>query len=480
MGLLAIGSMITKDPNTLIIDGGDTIQGSPFSSYVAENAISPNPIAGIMNHIGYDYITLGNHDFNYGYETLTAYLKDLNAAPLCGNVTIKKSSQKDLIHSTALHKTANGLKVGIIGLTTDFINVWEQKANLKHFHISDTFAAAKKLIGQIQEDADILVGIYHGGFEKDLESGQRVSFTSENIACKLCESFPFDLILTGHQHLPICNQTIAGTHIVQTPMNGTRLAKICISYDEEISQTHIESQLLVPDGLKLPSYSQDYDFLQRKVQDWLDVFIGHLDTDLVPQDHLSMALTGSPITNFLNQVQLEASGADISCTSLANKIMGLPKEVTLRHIVSTYIYPNTLVVKEVTGKNIKEALERSAQYFHLEEDLVTVSDRFMKPKVAHYNYDYYSGIDYRINLYKPVGSRVESILFKGKPIKDSHTYSLAMNNYRSSGTGGYDFYKDCPVIKDIQMTTTDMVTAYIRKHKLVTVDPHKYFTVISK
>ncbi len=191
-----------------------------------------------------------------------------------------------------------------------------------------------------------------------------------------------------------------------------------------------------------------------------------------------MALNGSLITNFLNQIQLEVSGADISCTSLANKVMGLPKEVTLRNIVSTYIYPNTLVVKEVTGKQIKIALERSAEYFHLEDGLITISSTFMKPKVAHYNYDYYSGIDYRINLTKPIGSRVESILFMGEPIKDNHKYSLVMNNYRASGTGGYNFYKDCPTLKDIQVTTTDMVTDYIRKYKEVKIDSHDYLTVI--
>ncbi len=218
MGLLALANMIEKDGNTLIIDGGDTIQGSPFASYLVENPISPNPIAEILNHIGYDYVTLGNHDFNYGYNTLTNYLKDLKAKCLCANVIITKDGEKALIGSTHIHKTQSGLKVGIIGLTTDYINVWEQKSNLKHFHIFDTFAAAKRYLPQLKE-TDFVIGIYHGGFEKDLETGQLVSHTSENIANKLCETFPFDLLLTGHQHLPICGQTLAGTHIVQTPMN---------------------------------------------------------------------------------------------------------------------------------------------------------------------------------------------------------------------------------------------------------------------
>jgi 2',3'-cyclic-nucleotide 2'-phosphodiesterase/3'-nucleotidase len=134
--------------------------------------------------------------------------------------------------------------------------------------------------------------------------------------------------------------------------------------------------------------------LEDKIQEWLDTPVGVLDTKLQPTTHLDMALNGSNLANFINQIQLESSNADISCTTFANVIKGFSENVTVRDILSTYPYPNTLAVLEVNKNILKLALERAASYFENNNGNVTVSERFLKPKVEHYNYDYFSNINY--------------------------------------------------------------------------------------
>ena len=82
-GFLCMMEQFKKDGNTLVIDGGDTIQGSPFTTYISRLGLPKNPIAEVMNKAGYDYITLGNHDFNYGYDYLKSYLDYIDAKCLC-------------------------------------------------------------------------------------------------------------------------------------------------------------------------------------------------------------------------------------------------------------------------------------------------------------------------------------------------------------------------------------------------------------
>ena len=191
-----------------------------------------------------------------------------------------------------------------------------------------------------------------------------------------------------------------------------------------------------------------------------------------------MAINGSYLANFINQIQLEESGADISVTSFANSIKGFDKDVTVRDITSTYMFPNTLVILEIDGKTLKLALERCASYFDTSDGEIKVSELFLKPKVEHYNYDYFSGIEYTFDITKELGNRVTSIKFKGQPVKYDDKLTLAMNNYRATGAGGYEFYTECEKVKEILKEMPDIIIDYFRNHNEVIVDKSKYITVI--
>ncbi len=475
MGMLNIMNNYKKDGNTLIIDAGDTIQGSPFTTYLSQNPPKIHPVAQVFNTAGYDYVTLGNHEFNYGYDYLASYVQHLDAKVLCANITDKTNELP--LQASNIKVLENGLKVGVIGFTTDFIPIWEKPQNLEHFDVHDTFSAVKTAHDELREQVDLLIGIYHGGFENDIHTHDVLTTSSENIGFKICKELSFDVLLTGHQHMPIPTHEILGTHIVQTAHNGTTYAKV----DIEVSQTGettITSSLNDPGLVAEKSMYEALLPLEKDVQTWLDSPVGHLNVSLQPTSHLDMALHGTPLANFINQIQLEVSGADIACTSFANSIKGFNQDVTVRDIVSTYVYPNTLIVRRVTGAALKSALEVCASYFELNGEEVSISRSFVYPKESHYNYDYFANLTYKFDITKPIGERVVSMVFEGEEVTPKQELTLAMNNYRSSGVGGYECYLDCEVVQDIQVEMTELIINYFHEHKQVTVDPTTYFEVL--
>ena len=465
MGLLSM--RFPKDENTLIIDGGDTIQGSPLT-YFCHVTGQEAPVAAALNDRGYDYVTLGNHDFNYGPENLSRYLHALKAQCLCANV---RDDQGRLpILPCAVHTLGNGLRVGLVGIVTDWVNRWEKKENLQGLIVSDPLSAAREAIRGLE--CDVLVGIYHGGIERDLQTGRLLSDTDENIACRLCEELPFDLLLTGHQHIALAGGQWQGVHIVQTPCNAAAYVKITMDESKRFS-----SELCpVPDHADLTrAESALFDRLNR----WLDTPVGHLSRAIWPEDHLKMALEGSPIAAFFNMVQLNASGADISCAALANSVRGFDSAVTVRDVVASYVYSNTLCVLDITGEILKKALEQCASYFAVDaRGRVEISDHFLSPKEAHYNYDYFDGVTYEINLSRPLGHRIENLLFQGRPVTPDQRFSLCMCDYRATGAGDFDFYRTCPHLRDIQTDISELILDYLRAHDTVQIPEAFAYRVI--
>jgi len=473
IGMLNIINSFEKDENTLVIDGGDTIQGSPFTTYLSKNKFNDNPIAKVMNEGGYDFITLGNHDFNYGYDNLKKYIEEFNGQCICCNVKDKNNQIPILPY--AIKELDNKLKVGIIGFTTDFINIWEQPYNIENFEIQSTLLSLEKQYKKLRDKVDILIGIYHGGFERDLDTNKILSYTHENLGCQICEKFNFDILLTGHQHMIISGQRLYNTYIVQTPANGQGFIEVNLKYDNEIVE--ITSDLKKPEINPNEKMLKELQSIEDNVQKWLDGAVGHLDIDLDSKNHLDMALEGSVLANFINSVQIEKSGADISCTSFANSIKGFNKEVTVRDVVSTYVYPNTLVVLEITGEVLKKALLRSSEYFKYDGKEIVVCDVFLKPKIEHYNYDYFNNIQYGFKLNADKKNELDYVKFNNKEVKDEDKLTIVMNNYRASGAGGYEFYKTCKIIKEIQVEMTEIIIDYFERYKYVNVDKKKYINI---
>jgi len=466
MGLLSM--RFPKDGNTLVIDGGDSLQGSPLTYYCREKGLDA-PVAQAMNRLGCDYVTLGNHDFNYGYDTLRRYLAALDARCLCANVADRRGALP--IGSWCVRTMENGLRVGLVGIVTDWITRWEKPENLTEFEISGPFEAAERAVRALRPRVDVLVGIYHGGFEKDLATGHLLSQTDENIGCRLCEELPFDLLLTGHQHIGMANIACHGTHVVQTPANATAFARVVLGADGRFA-----SELVRPERpAALPPWAAS---LEGDLARWLDAPIGRLSRALRPGDKLEMALKGSPIADFINMVQLSASGADASCTSLANELRGFEKDVTVRDVVASYVYSNTLSVLEVTGGVLRQALEQCATYFHVSPSgEVSVADAFLRPKLAHYNYDFFFGIEYEFDLNRPAGRRVTRLARGGRALAEDDRLTLVMNSYRATGSGDFECYLGCPRVREGQTEVSELILNYLRDRPLVEIPEGAPFRV---
>ena len=488
MGLMKLAAAYPHDGNTLIIDGGDTIQGSPMTNLyyrlspeekaqcVADNAHGENPFAAMMNLAGYQFVTLGNHDFNNGIDALHDYLSQLDAICLCCN--IRDREDRLPIAPYAIHQLDNGLRVGIVGACTHHVERWENPKTVEQLVIEEPVPAIKKAFEAIRSQCDITILIYHGGFECDLDTGRRLTDSTENEACRICEELDFDLLLTGHQHIPLPGKRYANSHMVQTAYRAPHVCAVTVTVREDGSKK-MKSELLPATAKALPEAVRLLAPLQEKVQRWLDQPAGRLDRALPAEDHLDSAVNGSPLANFINTVQLAASGARVSACALPNEFKGLPATVTVRDVVSTYIYTNTLIVLDMTRAQLRQYIERSAEYFdHDENGNLVISDAFLRPKVEHYNYDRFSGIDYVIDTRKPHGQRVTSITLDRHEMTDTETVSVCINSYRSSGAGGYEFLVGQKVLADIQVDVADSMIEYIVSHPDICVDTHKYCTVI--
>lgn len=474
-GLANCAANFTHDGNTLILDGGDTLQGSPFTYWLYSRTEDKSLIpARVLNLAGYDFITLGNHDFNYGAEELERYLEALDAACLCANVEGLRHVRK-----TAVVTLENGLRVGLTGVTSHFVPRWEKPENIAGLRFRDAFEAARDALGELKaQGADLTVCLYHGGFENDVNTGAVLSDTTENQGWRMCRELDYDILLTGHQHMPVENRCLFGTFTCQPPDKARQFARVDVTVPEG-GKAQAVSRLLPAGEKTLPALDAYLAPLEKETAAFLDMPLGHLDTALTPDTPLNMALHGSLIANFFNQVQLEASGAQLSSTCLANEVRGFSETVTVRDIVATYVFPNTLKTIRVDRQVLKAALERSAEYFTLDEAGVPrVSESFLKPLVQHYNFDYLSGVEATIDLRRAPGDRVVSLRFEGEELPEDRQLTLCLNNYRASGAGGYGFYAACETVREQPEEISELIIAYVDRHRDIAVDRTQWLHAI--
>ena len=472
-GLFCVAAQIKKDEDTLVIDGGDSLQGTPLISYYLEHRkeYSFHPIAEGFNAMKLDYYTLGNHDFNFGYDAILDYVSHMKATLISANVTDKRGALG--IKKSVIHVMKDGTRVGITGAVTGYVNVWEQKENLSELEVSDPIRALSDELKELKDKCDITVCIYHGGFEEDLSTGRKLSDTTENEACRISRELDFDLLLTGHQHMAVEGVNIAGTYGVQPPDKARKYCEIFAEGEKGDWKFSSSLRSVETPAEEYKKIAADHEFMRElceRIDKWLDEPIGCLEKEIKPEEKLSAALSGSKVAAIFNQVQLDYTKADFSCTSLSNDPLGLKKDITVRDVLSIYQFSNTVEVKSVTKAVIKKALERCAEYFDYdkETDTISISKVFLQPKVEHYNYDYYAGLEYGFDLTRPVGDRVVVLRrFGGQELEDGKQYSLVTSNYRATGTGGYECIGNSPTIKSFSDEMPDLLIGFIKRNSPV-------------
>ncbi|WP_239984671.1 bifunctional metallophosphatase/5'-nucleotidase [Lentibacillus sediminis] len=486
----AVKSTRSSREQVLVLDNGDLIQGTPLMThYVKSHTDKENPMIGIMNQIGIEASVIGNHEFNFGKGILNNAI-DQSRFPWLSANTLDKTSQEPYYGPPYIIKTLNnGVKAAIVGVTTHYIPNWESPAHIEGVQFADAFSTLKKQVEEIRskERPDVLIAMYHGGFERDLESGEPTEeLTGENQGYQMAmEIDGIDVLLTGHQHRKLTN-FLRDVLVVQPGNNAQNYGEIQIELEQQDGKWTITDKQASLQPLKdveaAPEILDYMEEMETSTQGWLDQPAGYIDGDMTIADPLKARLAKHPFIEFIQNVQMEASGADISVTSLLNNnSTGFSSVVTMRDIVANYMYPNTLVVLELTGADILAALEKSAEYFMLDENgEITVNPDYVEPKPQHYNYDMWEGITYTINVAKPVGSRIEDVRYQGEPLEENRTYKVVLNNYRASGGGNYIMFQHKPVVKEIQKDAVALIYGYFEKYGTVKAKATRNFTVIAE
>ncbi|TYR78870.1 bifunctional metallophosphatase/5'-nucleotidase [Priestia megaterium] len=464
---------------SLLIDNGDLIQGTPLTYHYAKFLYhKKNPMIQIVNDLQYDLAVLGNHEFNFGIELLEKAVEQSRFPWLAANILDQNTGQPKFGKPYIIKEFNNGLRVAVLGVTTHYIPNWENPKHIQGLEFENVLESTKKWVKSLQknEEYDLLIVSYHGGFEKDLSNGEPTeSLTGENQGYQICQEIDgIDILLTGHQHRQIANE-INGVTVIQPGFNGQSIGKVEVMFEQVDGKWRVENKK--PSILEVTSsiepmkdilkVTEEY---EKETQTWLDQPIGQLKGNMLIDDVMQVRLQDHPLIEFINKVQMDATGAPISNTALFhNGSPGFPENVTMRDIVSNYIYPNTLKVILISGQDIKDALEKSATYFMLDEDCqIKVNPFFIEPKPQHYNYDMWEGIEYELKISNPEGERVVKLNYQNKPLDMQQQFEVVMNNYRASGGGEFEMFKNKPVVKEIQIDMTEIIAEYILKRKVIT------------
>ncbi len=457
----------SQSDNYLLLDNGDILQGSPVMNYwLANEPHTTSPVNLVMNHLGYDFVTLGNHDFNYGEDILLKYIHDSKSKVLSANILRKNGS-----HAFAPHhiiKLKNGIRIGIIGAVTQAIPQWEKPDNIRNFDFTDAYDAIRKQVEIIRSQVDCIVVLYHGGIEKDLLTGLPLGRkSSENRGYQIASELPIDVLLTGHQHSQK-NGFIKNCLVLQTSHSAYDFGAINLEFSFDGNEWRLNKKTgrIIP--MTFFSDLETENLISKvieKTNQFLDQILVTTDGEsLLIEDSFIARLNNHPLFKIVNDSQLWISKAMISAASLPNQITGLNHRISMRDLESTFIYPNSLFVIEINGKCLKMALEKTAEYFSILNDNISVNPSYLHPKLEHYNYDIYAGIDYEIHVSSPIGQRIKNLRYKNNDVSDTQTFTLALNNYRAIGGGDYLMYRDQKIIKEINMTTSEIVIEYFKEH----------------
>jgi 2',3'-cyclic-nucleotide 2'-phosphodiesterase / 3'-nucleotidase len=467
-GLTRISTYLNQLPDeTILLDNGDILQGNPMLDYSRLFLpISNHPLPLIMNHLQYRYLVIGNHDFNYGQPHLHQMLDQIHATPLCANIVNK--DHKCLFTPYAIHHTLDGLRIGIIGVVTQYIPHWEQKEYIQDLTFLDAYETVKSLLPEVKEKSDIIVVLYHGGYERDMITGlPHGRLTDENQGYKLSTLKDINILLTGHQHVPQVHSLPQGVTL-QTGMNAYDFGEIIIEYEKIDHINHISAirGRIIPNSLpENPDVVQLLSPYEELVNTWLDQHIGTTPMDFSIYDPLFLRVKKHPLFQLINHVQISLSGAQISCASLPNNPPGFSNHITRREIMANFIYPNTLVKLQINGKILRLALERNAEYFIISNRQLSINSAYISPKLEHYNYDVYDGIEYVIDVKKPFGTRITQLTRNGIFIQDTDQFELVLNNYRAAGGGDFDMFADAVILEEYDVSLSTLMSDYIEKEK---------------
>ncbi|MEV1289269.1 5'-nucleotidase C-terminal domain-containing protein [Micromonospora sp. NPDC049679] len=453
---------------TLVLDAGDTIQGTPLATYYAKqepitSTGEKHPVARAMNVIDYDAVTLGNHEFNYGLPLLDLWIRQLGFPALAANAVNARSGRPAflpfVIKKVSLGHGAPTLRVGILGLTNPGVAIWDRGNVEGKLRFEDMVSTAAKWVPVMRRlGADIVLVSAHGGDSGTSSYGPELP--NENPSALMAQQVPgIDAILMGHAHVEIAEKFVANTKtgeqvlLAEPSKWGQRLTRMDFALARENGRwkitskrgTMLNTNTVVEDPKVLAAVRAQH----AKTVAYVNQVVAQSSVELSAEES---RYKDTPILDFINKVQTDTVTAALA----GGQYAGLPVlsiaapfsrtalfpagDVKIRDVAGLYVFDNTLEAVVLSGAEVKAYLEYSAKYFRTfgpgaPIDPAQISD----PAVPDYNYDIFSGLDYDIDISKPVGQRITRLVHPGTgaAVGDNEQFVVAVNNYRRSGGGAF-------------------------------------------
>ncbi|RKN47091.1 bifunctional metallophosphatase/5'-nucleotidase [Streptomyces hoynatensis] len=492
--------------NTLLIDAGDTIQGTQLSYYYAR--IDPitgeggpvHPMAQAMNTIGYDAAALGNHEFNYGIPLLRAFERQCDFPLLAANALDARTDRPAFApYWTTRLRTPHGrdVKVAVLGLTNPGIAIWDRNNVEGRMTFDGLVEQAAHWVPRLRAmGADVVLVSAHSGTSGESSYGDQVPYV-ENASALVARQVPgIDAILVGHSHVEIAEARVVneatGREVVlsQPLLWGERLTTFDFELVWERGHWTVESvsagvlnSNTVPEDPRITGLLAEQ---HARVVAYVNQVIG---TATEAMSAAEAAWRDAPIVDFINHVQAEtvrealAGGeyADLPVLSQAacfSRSAAIPAgEVTIRDVAGLYVYENTLEARLITGAQLRDYLEFSARYF-----VQTPAGGAVDPAsltnadgIPDYNYDVVGGVTYDIDIAKAPGSRISGLRFQGEPIADDAEFVLAVNNYRAGGGGNFPHVADAEQVWSNSEEIRNTIIAWVQQTGQI--DPSAFASV---
>jgi 2',3'-cyclic-nucleotide 2'-phosphodiesterase/3'-nucleotidase len=422
-----------------------------------------------MSHLGYDAMAVGNHEFNFGLASIESARHDASFPWLSANVVREDGTP---FFTPYLVKDVNGVRVGILGLITPNVPNWESPENYAGLTFLDTVETARRYVPLLREKegADVVVVVTHQGLERDLLTGLSNETEYENQAYRLTRDVPgIDVVLLGHTHQRIEPREVNGVVVCEPGRWGDSLCRVDLTIERGVSGdlrvARWEGVLLSTAGVE-----PDPDVLDlarpyhERTLAYINSVVGEAETAISAE---RARFQDTPMMDLLQQVMLEASGAQLSMAALLPyRFDGIDAgPVTVQELFSFYVYDNTLVVLEVSGREVKEALEHSARYYQSSRPDPETGELLIEPNpsVRAYNFDMLAGAHYRIDPTRPVGERIRELSYQGREMDPEATFKLVTTNYRAAGGGDYRMLKNAEVIWRSSEEVRNLLIEYITK-----------------
>jgi 2',3'-cyclic-nucleotide 2'-phosphodiesterase (5'-nucleotidase family) len=451
----------------VLVDAGDLLQGNPMTYTAARvDTGGAHPVIAAMNAMRYDAAAVGNHEFNYGLPTLRNALRGASFPFLAANARFLGRERPLFSPSRIVER--EGVRIGIVGATTPGAMVWDRENLRGRLRITDIVPAVRAEVAAVRRrGADLVVVVMHSGLaEPSSYDTVTTRLPSENVAARVArEVRGVDLVVFGHSHREVADTTINGVMLVQ-PRNwatSVSVATVTMRRTGGTRWTPVRKRGVIVRSAghaEHPEVVAVVEGKHRAAVAWVNQTLG---TTPVAWRADSARVVDTPIIDFILEVQRQATGADLAATAAFDLGASLDTgTISVAEVARLYPYDNTLRAIRVTGKQLREFLEYSARYYHTlgsPQAAASLVDR----SVPGYNFDIVAGADYTIDLSRPLGQRVTKLEVRGRAVRDTDRFTMALNNYRQGGGGGFAMLHGAPVVHDLQEEIRDLLIAEVRR-----------------